>query len=218
MALFVERDVAPGVTVLRLDRPPVNALDLPLTQELQALATTLAGNPAEHGALVLTGRVGMFSAGLDLKAIDEGDDAHREALMEAVNELALRWYRFPRPVVTAVAGHAIAGGLLLALCGDVRIGPFDPGARFGLPAVKVGIRYPEGPLTVLRSELGSVGARRLMLAGQTVGATTLHGWGLLDELVPPGEVLARAIEVAAGLAALPPEGYAATKAGLRGDP
>src|SRR5262245_50924873 len=112
----MERD---GVTVLTVDRPPVNALDLDLLDELNGALGLLAERPPN--ALVLAGRPGVFSAGLDLKAIpDYGPDEGRR-LVDGVNRMVQLAYGLPCPVVCAITGHAIAGGFVLAMCGDHRI-------------------------------------------------------------------------------------------------
>lgn len=203
----VAAPTAAGVVVVTLDRAPVNALDLELTQWLEALLPTLEG----ASAVVLAGRVGCFSAGLDLRALESYGASDRTALFETIDRVARAWYRAPMPVVTAVTGHAIAGGLLLALCGDLRVVTSDPGARFALPAVRLGVRYPEGPWAVFQSELGPAARRRLLVAGQTVNPTDAVGLGLFDECVPAGEVVLRAVTLAEELAALPPDGFREVK-------
>src|SRR5206468_1159438 len=88
------------------------------------------------------------------------------ALARDVNAMFAGWYTFPRPVVTAVNGHAVAGGLVLALCGDVRIGPAS--GQFGLTEVKAGIPFPSAAMAIVRGELAPGPLRRLMLRGELV--------------------------------------------------
>lgn len=201
------------VTVLTMDRPPVNALDLPavlgLVDRLPALA-------AEARPLVLTGAGRAFSAGLDLRALATYDEVQRTELFEAIEALAMGLHRLPRPVVAAVNGHAMAGGLLLTLCSDLRIATADPTAKFGLPAVRAGVPYPPGIVDVLKQELSGPAARRLLLGGWTIGSSEALALGLVDERVPTEEVLPRAVAVAAELGALPTAGYRSAKRSLRG--
>src|SRR5215217_1248733 len=107
------------VALVRVDRPPANAMDLELLAEGAAVLDELT--QAAPGAVVLTGRDGFFSAGVDLKVAPTlAPDAQR-AMVEGINRLFAGWYALPRPLVCAVNGHAIAGGLILALCGDYRV-------------------------------------------------------------------------------------------------
>jgi len=200
------------VAVVRIDRPPANALDLELLEEGHAVLAELRAD--EPGAVVLTGRDGFFSAGVDLKlAPTLGAEAQR-GMVAGINRLFAGWYEFPRPVVCAVNGHAIAGGLILALCGDHRVGA--RAGRYGLTELAVGVPYPVVALAVVRAELTAPAARRLALGAQLVGPEEAFELGIFDEVVEPDAVLARALEVAEAMARLPAEAYAAAKAGLRG--
>jgi enoyl-CoA hydratase len=134
-------------------------------------------------------------------------------MVEGINRMAAEWHGFPRPVVCAVNGHAIAGGLILALCGDHRVA--GPGGRFGLTEVRAGIGYPALAIAVVRAELSPPAARELVLRGELHEASGARDRGLLDEIVDQESVLDRAVEVAAELAALPARTYAYVKAQLR---
>lgn len=196
---------------MTVDRPPANALDIGLLQELlEALDQVAAAPPA---ALVIGGRVPFFSAGLDLKAVvDYGPDEHRE-LVTSVNAMALGVYGLPCPVVGAVTGHAIAGGLILALCTDVRVA--SVAGRYGLTEIKVGVPYPQAALGVMRAELPPHTARVLALGNQLIDATECRRLGVFDEVVEPDAVYPRSLEIAAELGALSSEIYARTKLELR---
>lgn len=208
--LTVTRTAA-GLAVVTLDRPPVNAFDLPLTQHLERLPDELADAPA----IVVAGRAPHFSAGLDLKALRTYDAAQRDTLMHAIDRVARRWYLHPRPVVAAVTGHAMAGGLLIAMCADLRVVTDAPVARFGLPAVRVGVEYPEGPWQVLTDQLGNPARRRLLVAGERIDAATAVRLGLFDEAVAPEQVVPRAIARAEDLATVPAEGFRRVKLRVR---
>jgi enoyl-CoA hydratase len=132
----------------------------------------------------------------------------------SINRLFAGWYSFPRPVVAAVNGHAIAGGLILALCADHRVGG---GGKLGLTELRAGIGYPVAAMTVVRAELTPAAARQLVLRSKLVSPQEALAVGALDELVSEGEVLARALEVAGELAALPREAYGRIKHQLRGE-
>src|SRR5436190_919070 len=99
------------------------------------------------------------------------------------------WYGFSRPVVCAVNGHAIAGGLILALCGDFRVGVQD--AQYGLTELRAGIPYPAVALAVVRSELAPAAARALVLRADLVDGERALDLGILDEVVEPQHLLDR---------------------------
>jgi enoyl-CoA hydratase len=201
-----------GVTVLTADRPPANAMNLEfLGDVVRAVAALEADVPR---ALVLAGREGFFSAGADLKAVPGYGPDEQRRMVEGINGMALGVYGLPCPVVCAITGHAIAGGFVLALCGDHRVASTE--GRYGLTEVKVGVPYPQAAIGVVRAELTPQAARVLALGNRLVDATECVRLGAFDEVVPPDQVLQRAVTVAGELAELPPAVYARTKNELRG--
>jgi enoyl-CoA hydratase len=201
-----------GVAVLRIDRPPANAMDLALLGDVLDVVGEVARQPPR--VLVLTGRPGFFSAGVDLKAIPGYGPEEQREMVSSINAMALGTYELPCPVIGAITGHAIAGGLVLALCSDIRIA--SSAGRYGLTEVKVGVGYPQAAIGVVAAELAPHAARWLALGSELVDAATCLRLGVFDEVVEPDEVLARARALATGLAQFPPEVYAATKLQLRG--
>jgi enoyl-CoA hydratase len=117
-------------------------------------------------------------------------------------------------VVGAITGHAIAGGLVLALCTDLRVAS-DSG-RYGLTEIKVGVPYPQAAIGVVRAELAPHAARALAFGNRLMDASDCLRLGVFDEIVPGAEVLPRAAEIARELAAMPAEVYARTKRDMRG--
>ena len=103
-----------------------------------AVAATEEIAAADPGAVVLTGRPGFFSAGADLKVVPTLDADGQRAMVDGINGLCMAWYGLPRPVVCAVNGHAIAGGLVFALCADYRVAAAD--GRHGLTELRAGGR------------------------------------------------------------------------------
>src|SRR2546423_10250714 len=211
MPRFVTIETRGEVALVRVDRPPANALDLELLAEGRAAQEELRGG--EPGAVVIVGRDGFFSAGVDLKAAPKLDRDGQKGMVDGINQLFLGWYSFPRPLVCAVNGHAIAGGLILALCGDYRVGPTS--GRFGLTEVKVGIPYPSAAMEVVQSELVAPVVRRLVVRGELFDANTALGFDIFDEVVADDAVVDRALAVAAELASLPPRTFEAVKARLQ---
>ena len=206
---LTERD---GVSVLSADRPPANAMDVTLLDELVGAVEGLAAEPP--AALVLAGRPGFFSAGLDLKAVPGYGPPEQRRLVDGINRMAIGVYGLPCPVVCAITGHAIAGGFVLAVCGDHRVASTE--GRYGLTEVKVGVPYPQGAIGVVRAELTAPAARLLVLGNRLVDAAECVRLGAFDESLPPDQVVDRSLEVARELAELPAEVYARTKAELRG--
>jgi enoyl-CoA hydratase/carnithine racemase len=201
---------------LRLARPPVNALD---PQVCAGLADAIAASvDAGARALVLSGGPKVFSAGLDVPyLLSLGED--RTALAAAWSE----FFRAARalagcavPVVAAMAGHAPAGGCVLALCCDYRVmasGPY----RIGLNETQVGLVAPEGIQHLLRRVVGPHRAERLLVGGEMVDAGTAHAIGLVDELADIDHVTTRAIAWLQPLLALPRAPMLQTRAIARAD-
>jgi enoyl-CoA hydratase len=201
-----------GVAVLTADRPPANAMDLALLDELVAAVQRFAGDPPR--ALVLAGRPGFFSAGVDLKLAPTYGPEDRRRMVAAINAMALGVYELPFPVVGAITGHAIAGGLVLALCADIRV--VSRAGRYGLTEIKVGVPYPQAAIGVVAAELAPHSARVLALGNELIGAVEGVRLGVFDEMVEPEQVVPRALSLARGLAAFSPDTYARTKRELRG--
>ena len=201
------------VAIVRIDRPPANALDLELLEDGSRALEQLAAS--EPGAVVITGREGYFSAGVDLKLAPTLDASAQRAMVEGINRLFAGWYSFPHPVVAAVNGHAIAGGLILALCADYRVGGGD--GKLGLTELRAGIPYPLAAMTVVRAELAPRAVRLLVLQAELVFPEEAQELGALDEVVPPVLIEPRAIEVGEQLAALPRSAYGPIKHQLRAD-
>ena len=204
-----ERD--DGIVVVAIDRPPANAMDVSLLRELvDAVAQVAAQAPR---ALVLSGRPGCFSAGADLKAVPTYGPEQQREMVAGINAMALGVYELEFPVVGAITGHAIAGGLVLALCADIRVASSD--GRYGLTEVKVGVPYPQAALGVVGAELTPQAARVLALGSELTDAAECERLGVFDEVLAADDVLDRSLHVAERLKALVPEVYARTKRDLR---
>lgn len=200
-----------GITTVMLDRPPANAITVEVLGELVGALEQLAAEPPR--AIVLAGREGFFSAGVDLKAVPGYGPAEQRQMVEGINGMAIATYGMPCPVVGALTGHAIAGGLVLALCCDVRIA--STAGRYGLTEVKVGVPYPQAAIITVRAELPPHAARRLALGNALTDAHECVSLGAFDEAVSPETVVSRAHEIASGLAAMPADVYTRTKRDLR---
>lgn len=203
-----------GIALITMNRPPANAITYEFACEMTAAFDEAEASGA--GAIVLTGVGSFFSGGLDLRAIPSyGPERQREFLI-LVNSLIGRLYAFPKPVVAAVNGHAIAGAFVLVLSTDYRVGPTCD-AHFGLTEARVGIPFPAAPTIVVKAELAPADVRYMTLYAQNFGPKEAMKRGVLDELQPPEELLPRAMEVAQDLASMPADSYARIKHQFRGE-
>ena len=197
---------------LRLARAPVNALDPPLIRALTEAIVSAPGTGAR--ALVLSGAPGIFSAGLDvpvLLALDRpGIRAFWGEFFGVMRAIALSRI----PVAAAITGHSPAGGAVLAVFSDYRImaeGEF----RIGLNEVQVGLPVPHVIAGALERLVGARRAEQLLVSGALVGPAEALALGLVDRVGPLDRVLSEAIAWARGIAALPAEACAATRATAR---
>ena len=198
-----------GVAVLRLERPPVNALDPHTIDELTG-AFLAAGHDAS--AVVLHGAGTCFSAGIDVKWAASADARERALAVAAINRMVSVVYSLPVPSVAAINGHAHGGGLVLALACDVRVAT-DADTSLALDEAAAGIPFPEGPLAVVRAELDPSVARELSLTARAFDTGRALALRVIDERVADAALLERALEVARELAGH--RAYAAVKQQLR---
>lgn len=199
---------------LRLARPPVNALDPSLVAALSSAIQQAPGEGAR--AIVLSGRQGLFSAGLDVPGLLALDRDGMLAFWRRFNALLGAIGRSPLPIVAAIGGHSPAGGAVLALFCDFRV--MAQGAyRIGLNEVQVGLSVPPVIQFALRRLLGAHRAERLMVAGAMIESAEALRIGFVDELAEPDAVVPRAIEWCRSHLALPPEAMAETRRIARAD-
>lgn len=210
MTIRLELDA--GVAVLTLDHGRGNTLDTATCQDL--VLKLEEAEAAGARAVVLTGSGDIFSAGVDLVALDNGGARYVADFLPALSDAFLAVFSFPRPVVAAVNGHAIAGGMVLAAACDHRIAADGPG-RIGVTELLVGVPFPLSAMEILRCSYGTTPLPALVYSGATLTMSDALPRGLVDEVVPAGEVLTRARELAGRLGELPPEPFAHTKAQLR---
>ncbi len=207
---LVKTETRGDVLVVQMDDGKANALS---PKMLEALDQAFAAAESDAKALVLTGRAGRFSAGFDLKHMMAGPESAR-ALVRRGAEVLMRLYGHPQPVVAACTGHALAGGALLLLCADVRVGAQGE-FKLGLSEVSIGM-----PLPILAHELARDRLERRHFLAATLFAAQYApdravDVGYLDRVVDPAEVVASASEQAQQLAKLPPVPFKLTKRSLR---
>jgi enoyl-CoA hydratase len=208
---MIHVDQRDDITVVRLQHGKANALDLELCQHLHATFDELA---AQARAVVLTGRGGIFSAGVDLLRVLDGGPAYVEQFIGALSGFCEAIFTFPKPLVAAVNGHAIAGGCVIACMADRRLMAQGPG-RIGVPELLVGVPFPAAPLEAMRFVVPPQHFGEVIYGGATYEPTAAMERGLVDEVVQREELLDRAVQAAASLAALAPPAFQLTKAQIR---
>ncbi|WP_370965576.1 enoyl-CoA hydratase/isomerase family protein [Amycolatopsis sp. cg9] len=196
------------IAVLRIDHGGGNTLDTDSCRELVLRLEEVD----QARAVVLTGTGRVFSAGVDLKRVDDGGASYVSQFLPLLSDALLAVFGCPRPVVAALNGHAIAGGTVLAAACDHRV--LGTGT-VGVTELLVGLPFPLAALEILRCAYGTAPLPSLTYSGETRGGEDALAAGLVDELAPPGEVLDRALAVATRLGELPPEAFTHTKAQIR---
>jgi len=202
------------VREIRLDRPPANALNPELTQALNE-ALHQAGGVAE--AVIVSGRPGMFSAGLDVPQLLGLDRAAMTDFWSHFTLLLKRIASMPVPTVFALTGHAPAGGIVMALFGDYRIMPRG-GFKTGFNEAQVGLVVPPQVHQALVRLIGAHTAERIVVSGEIMDAERAREIGLVDELVEgPDDSVPRAIDWCRGLLALPRSAMLLSRSMARAD-
>jgi enoyl-CoA hydratase/carnithine racemase len=193
----LEVDEASRVGTIRLDRPPVNALNAQVQDELLAAAVE-AGRDDRIGAVVLWGGEKVFAAGADIKEMDglgfTGISSRATDLGDACDALAA----IPKVVIAAVTGYALGGGCEVALTADFRFAAED--ARFGQPEILLGLIPGAGGTQRLPRLVGPARAKEMVYSGRFYGAAECQAMGLVDQVHPAAEVYDRAVAAAAGYA------------------
>ncbi len=182
-----------AVAVLRLDRPPMNALNSEMVAALRAHAEAIAIDPRIR-AVVVHGGEKVFAAGADVKQFNTMGvadiAAYADTLQNSLDALA----RLPKPVIAAITGFALGGGCELALTADFRVCADD--ARLGQPEILLGIIPGAGGTQRLPRLIGAPKAKDIIFSGRMVGATEAKEIGLVDVVVPKAEVLETALAMA----------------------
>jgi len=201
VAELVRVEIDMAVATIRLDRPPMNALSAAVQDELAEAARQVSADPAVR-AVVLYGGPKVFAAGADVREMADIGYAQISAtgsrrLQDTFTAVA----RIGKPVVAAVTGYALGGGLELALCADFRV--IGEGAKVGQPEILLGIIPGAGGTQRLPRLIGPARAKDLIYSGRFVDATEALAIGLADKVVPDAEVYEAAREVAAKYSAGP---------------
>jgi enoyl-CoA hydratase len=210
MSASIDSQQTGRVTVLRMAHGKANAIDLELLVGLSQHLHRLREAPA----VVLTGTGTIFSAGVDLFRVVDGGRAYLDRFLPVLRKTFNELMAFPRPLVAAVNGHAIAGGCILVETADHRVMTSGTG-RIGLTELLVGVPFPVDAIEIVRLATGGRSLSRIVNLAETVPAERAIELGLIDELAEPDVVLARAVEVATALATVPARSFELVKRELR---
>ena len=211
MGELVRLEVADEVATLRLDRPKMNALDARMQAEIQVAAIEAADRD-DVRAVVLFGGERVFAAGADIKEMSSMSYTdmvpHSGRLQSSLSAVA----QIPKPVVAAVTGYALGGGLELALCADIRVAADD--AKLGQPEILLGIIPGAGGTQRLSRLVGPSRAKDIIFTGRFVDADEALAIGLVDKVVPAADVYETARAWAAQFAGGPSLALRAAKAAI----
>jgi enoyl-CoA hydratase len=208
---MLERDLTDGILTIRMAHGKASALDLELCRALLSAFEEAAADD-DVGAVVITGTGSIFSAGVDLlRMISAGGD-YVQTFVEALDAALRGLFVFPKPVVAAVNGHAIAGGAILTFACDHRL---MTGGRIGVPELLVGVPFPAIALAIVRYAVPRQHLQSMIYFGRTIEAAEAKNIGVVDDTPAAGDLLPRAQAVAKTLAAIPRDAFRLTKRQLR---
>jgi len=197
---------------LAMEYGKVNAMDFEFCQLLTSHLKEQA-HSSDCRALVLTGHQRAFSAGVNLKRLVSEPPSYVDAFFPALTRLFYQAIVFPKPLIVAVSGHALAGGCVLASTGDYRL--IRPDAKIGMPELRVGLSLPAEGIETFRFVLSPSHFQRVVTSGQSFQNQAAVLAGLADEVCPAEQLLERADELAEQYSQIPADVYAITKSQIR---
>ncbi len=200
-----------SVTILKMSHGKVNAMDVEFADGLRHQLEQL--ERSDVGAVVLTSATRVFSAGVDLRRFIDEDDSYVDPFIESLDACFKSLFQFPKPLVAAINGHAVAGGCVMASACDYRA--IAPRTRIGVPEMRVGVAFPPVALETMRLVAAPQAFQTMINIGATYRDDEAVRVGLADELVAAEELLEKAIATAEQLMAIPAEVFRITKQNVR---
>jgi cyclohexa-1,5-dienecarbonyl-CoA hydratase len=189
MGDFVQVTAEAGIATIRLQRPPMNVLNAQVQAEIGAAAAQVSADP-EVRAVILYGGEKVFAAGADVKEMAEASHARMMEIGAGIQNAFKAVARIPKPVIAAITGFALGGGLELALCADFRV--LGERAKVGQPEILLGIIPGAGGTQRLPRLIGPARAKDLIYSGRIADAAEALRIGLADQVVPDADVYAAA--------------------------
>ena len=208
---MIDVEVKSGIAVLNMRHGKVNAMDFEFCQSLIAELRNLETNDCR--AAVLTGNDRVFSAGVDLVRLLDGGRDYLVTFLPVLIDCSKSIFQFPKPLVAAINGHAIAGGCILASACDFRL--THSKARIGIPELRVGVPLPSIAIEILRFAVSTEALQIMVNVGKNYRGEDAVGVGLADQIVTLEGLADSAIEAANDLLAIPPSVFAISKKQLR---
>jgi enoyl-CoA hydratase/carnithine racemase len=208
MGEFVDLQVTNGLATIRLDRPPMNAISVQVQAELRDAAAVVTSTPEIRAAIIYGGEK-VFAAGADVKEMADKQYPEMALVSRAMHTSFTAVATIPKPVVAAITGYALGGGLELALCADFRV--CGESTKFGQPEILLGIIPGAGGTQRLPRLIGPARAKDLIYTGRFVDAGEALRIGLVDQVVPDGDVYDAATRLAAQFRAGPAQALRAAK-------
>jgi enoyl-CoA hydratase/carnithine racemase len=206
-------EIKDGIATIRLDRPPMNALNTQVQEELRAAAAAATADP-EVRAVIVYGGEKVFAAGADIKEMADMSYVDMAARAADLSAALGAFARIPKPVVAAITGYALGGGCELALACDWRVVADD--AKLGQPEIKLGIIPGAGGTQRLARLVGPARAKDIVLSGRMVDAEEALRIGLADRVVPAAEVYDTAVALVRPYTEGPAQAVRAAKLAIDG--
>ena len=200
MTEFVTVQTDQAVATIRLERPPMNALNAQVQDEIAAAAAQVTADQ-EVRAVILYGGGKVFAAGADIKEMADASYGRMAADTRRLQDAFTAVAKIPKPVVAAITGYALGGGLELALCADFRVA--GESARVGQPEILLGVIPGAGGTQRLPRLVGPARAKDIVFTGRFVGAAEALAIGLVDRVVPDADVYQAARDLVARYASGP---------------
>jgi enoyl-CoA hydratase len=205
---MIETATRDDIAILTMAQGRANAMSLEFCRALTARLEELRAAPTK--AVMITGRGGIFSAGVDLIRLSEGGAGYVREFLPVLNAMFAAVFAYPKPVVAAVNGHAVAGGCVLAAAADRRLMAAD-GGRIGVTELLVGVPFPPIAMEIMRNAAAPQYLEEMIFGGATYLPREALGLGIVDEVVGADVLLDRALAAARMLAALSPAAFALSK-------
>jgi enoyl-CoA hydratase len=210
MTDIVRYELADNIATITMDDGKANALSIPMIEQVVA---ALDRATSEAGAVILTGRPDKFCAGFDLRVMMSGPDQAIDLLRRG-SDLLMRLFELPLPLVIAATGHSLAGGALVVLTGDYRIGA-QGAYKIGLNEVAIGLPVPVLAMELARARITASELTHATLLAKIYAPDAAVGAGYLDQVVAPDALSQTATIEAKRLAALSKPAFIGTKQRLR---
>jgi enoyl-CoA hydratase len=206
---FVNYTVDDSIAMITIDNPPMNPLTAEVRKQLGGILDELDSQKDEIRVVILTGKGKAFVAGADIKSFVEITQETAKPRLKIAKELYLKLEHFEKPIICAINGYCLGGGLELAMCCDIRIAASD--AQLGQPEINVGLIPGGGGTQRLPRLVGAGIAKELIYTGSFISAESAMRIGLVNQVVEPGQLLDEAIRMAKLIASKPPLAIRAAK-------